>query len=126
MAAVPEPSRTVLVVDDDADTAQMFAYLLRDLGHAAEYVTSPHCVLEVARRMRPDLIFLDIGMPEVNGWELARLLRRELGAETVRIVAVTGRGAPEDHKRSREAGCDAHVQKPIDMALLRSILAHMA
>lgn len=117
--------REILVVDDDADTAMTFASLLGDLGHAAEYVTSPEMAVDIARRVRPWLIFLDIGMPHVNGWELAQALRRELGREGVRIVAVTGRADPDDHKRSREAGFDAHVHKPIDMPLLQSILAQV-
>lgn len=115
----------VLVVDDDADTAEMFTHLLRELGHAVQYVTSSQAVLDVARKLRPALIFLDIGMPGPNGWELAPLIRRELGYERVRIVAVSGYGAPEHHRRSREAGFDAHVQKPVDMDLLRSILAQL-
>jgi CheY-like chemotaxis protein len=115
----------ILVVDDDADAAQTFAYLLRQLGHAVDYVTSPQLGLDVAKSMRPWLIFLDIAMPEMSGWELAQLLRRELGHEKVRLIAVTGRGEPEDHKRSREAGFDAHVQKPVDLHLLQSILAQL-
>jgi CheY-like chemotaxis protein len=68
-------------------------------------------VLEIAKRMKPWLIFLDIGLPGINGWDLARLLRRELGHEAVRIVAITGYGDADAHKRSREAGFDAHVHK---------------
>jgi CheY-like chemotaxis protein len=83
-------------------------------------------VLDIAKRMGPWLIFLDIGMPDVNGWELARLLRHELGHEAVRIVAVTGYADADAHRRSREAGFDAHVQKPIDMRLLESILAQVS
>ena len=115
----------ILVVDDDADAAQTFAYLLRQLGHAVDYVTSPQLGLDVAKSMRPWLIFLDIGMPEMSGWELAQLIRRELGHEKVRLIAVTGRGKPQDHQRSREAGFDAHVQKPVDLHLRQSILAQM-
>ena len=115
----------ILVVDDDLDTAQMFAMLLQELGHAVEYVTRPQTVLEIAKRMKPWLIFLDIGLPGINGWDLARLLRRELGHEAVRIVAITGYDDAEAHKRSREAGFDAHVHKPVDLHLLQSILAEL-
>jgi len=115
----------VLVVDDDVDTAQTFAHLLSQLGHAVHYVTSSQMVLDVAKRIRPALIFLDIGMPGADGWQLAPLIRRELGHDGVRIVAVSGYGEPEHHRRSREAGFDAHVQKPVDMALLQSILAQL-
>jgi CheY-like chemotaxis protein len=115
----------VLVVDDDVDTAQTFAHLLTQLGHAVHYVTSSQMVLDVAKRIRPALIFLDIGMPGPDGWQLAPLIRQELGYDGVRIVAVSGYGEPEHHRRSREAGFDAHVQKPVDMALLQSILAQL-
>ena len=125
MSEVQGNGRRVLVVDDDPDTALMFAELLKQLGHAVDYVTSSQAVVDVAKRLRPWLVFLDIGMPEVNGWELARLLRRELGHEAVRIIAVSGWGDPEHHQRSREAGFDAHVQKPVDMHLLQSILAQV-
>jgi CheY-like chemotaxis protein len=115
----------ILVVDDDLDTAQMFAMLLQELGHAVEYVTRPQPVLEIARRMKPWLIFLDIGLPGINGWDLAQLLRRELGHERLRIVAVTGYDDADAHKRSREAGFDAHVHKPVDIHLLQSILTEL-
>ena len=125
MTEVHRKGREILVVDDDLDSAHMFAALLRQLGHAVEYVTSPQAVLDIARRMKPWLIFLDIGMPGPNGWELAPVLRRELGHDAVRLVAVSGYGDPEHHKRSREAGFDAHVQKPVDIELLQSILAQI-
>jgi CheY-like chemotaxis protein len=117
--------RQVLVVDDDRDTAMMFATLLKQLGHAAEYVTNPQLVLDIARRLRPWLVFLDLGLPGISGWELAPLIRQELGHDAVRIVAISGWGNPEHHQRSREAGFDAHVQKPVDLELLRSILAQI-
>ena len=119
MTEVHRNGREILVVDDDPDTARMFAVMLRQLGHAVEYVTSPQAVLDVARSI------LDIGMPGINGWELAPILKEELGHEAVRIVAVSGYGDPEHHRRSREAGFDAHVQKPVDMTLLQSILAQI-
>jgi CheY-like chemotaxis protein len=125
MSTPAATAREILVVDDDADTAMMFATLLEELGHAARYVTDPHSVVDIAKRTKPWLIFLDIGMPSPNGWELAPVLKRELGSDAVRLVAVSGYGAPEHHKRSREAGFDAHVQKPVDVSLLESILTQL-
>lgn len=99
--------------------------LLQTLGHEAGFLTDSKLVVAEARRTLPQLILLDIGMPGIDGWEVARGLRKELG-EAVRIVAVTGRGTSEDRKRSREAGFDAHVQKPIDIELLKSTLAQIS
>jgi DNA-binding response OmpR family regulator len=72
------------------------------------------------RRERPDAVFLDIGMPHIDGFELARLLKREF-PETC-AVAITGHGSDEDRRRGREAGFDAYITKPVDMAMLQSIL----
>ena len=117
--------RHVLVVDDDVDTAMMLSALLRNLGHASEFVTEPELVLDRAKRLRPWLVFLDIGLPGTTGWELAPLIRHELGNDAVRIVALSGWGKPEHRRRSREAGFDAHVEKPVDLELLRSILSQI-
>jgi CheY-like chemotaxis protein len=117
--------RRVIVADDDLDTVEAMALLLRAIGHQVDIATSGAAVLDLARRTRPEIIFLDIGMPDMDGWQLASLLREELGTDAVRIVAVTGYGAKEDYLRSRKAGFDAHVQKPVDMALLQSILVQM-
>ena len=125
MRELDRSGREILVVDDDHDQAHTFAALLTQLGHAAQYVTSPQAVVDIARRIKPWLIFLDIGMPGASGWELAPVLKRELGHDAVRLVAVSGYGDPEHHQRSRQAGFDAHVQKPLDIDLLQSILAQM-
>jgi CheY-like chemotaxis protein len=125
VAQQKQGGRRIIVADDDLDTVEAMALLLRAIGHQVEVATSGPAVLELAGRTRPDIIFLDIGMPGMDGWELARRLRERLGTDAVRIVAVTGFGAKEDYLRSRKAGFDAHVQKPVDMALLHSILAQM-
>jgi len=126
MAQSKRAGRRILVADDDLDTVEAMAMLLRAIGYHVDVATSGSAVLELADRLRPEIIFLDIGMPDMDGWQLARRLRDQLGTDTVRIVAVTGFGAKEDYLRSRKAGFDAHVQKPVDMSLLQSILAQMA
>jgi CheY-like chemotaxis protein len=112
----------ILVVDDLPDAAQSLAFLLADMGYEAKFEIRPEMVLERARALKPDAIFLDLGMPDIDGFRLAKLLRSEFG-EKIRLVAITGYGADEDRKRTREAGFDAHVLKPIDFPLLESILA---
>jgi len=118
-------ARRILVADDDADTVESFMLLLRSLGHEVTCAVNSTAALELARSTRPELIFLDIGMPDMDGWELARILREEAGPDAIRIVAVTGRGEQEDFSRSRKAGFDAHVVKPMDFDLVKSILAQM-
>lgn len=124
MENTAKSDRPILIVDDDLDTARSFSALVRHLGYDTAYVTNAELVLEVAKTLKPSLIFLDLAMPSITGWELAPQIRRELG-EAARIVAVSGWADPEHHKRSREAGFDAHVAKPVDLDLLRSILAQI-
>ena len=115
----------ILVADDDLDTVESMAILLRQLGHEVLFATEGEAVVTLAREARPHLILLDIGMPGSDGWEIARRVRNDLGQDAVRIVAVTGRGTKEDHQRSRQAGFDAHVTKPVDLALIESLLAQV-
>ena len=115
----PEPEqaqpagRRVLVVDDNADAAATLALLLQLKGHEAFTAGDGGSALEVAERRRPDLVFLDMGLPDMNGLEVARKLRALLGDRTA-VVALTGWGREEDRSRSRAAGCDAHLTKPVD------------
>jgi CheY-like chemotaxis protein len=112
----------ILVVEDQPDTAQSFAYLLQALGHDAEFVTDPKKALESARRLRPDVVFLDIGMSDIDGWQLARMFKAEPGFDQLHLVALTAYGRDEDRKRSRQSGFDAHILKPVGVELLQSIL----
>lgn len=114
--------RRVLVVEDVRDSAETLAVMLRLMGHEVEFVTDPLEALEVAKRLRPQLIFLDIGMPKLDGYALASKLREEFGFESVRLVALTAWGRAEDRAKAREAGFDAHVLKPAEPAILESIL----
>jgi len=110
------------VVDDQQDTAESFARLLQVMGHEVVFVTDPLEALPAARRFQPELVFLDIGMPLVTGYELARIFRSAFGFEKLRMVAITAYNSEEHRSRSREAGFDAHVAKPADPALLESIV----
>lgn len=111
-----------LVVDDLRDAAESFARVLDILGCEASYLTDPRQALDEARRLRPHIAFLDIGMPHLSGHELARLLRASFGEEELKLVAVTAHGEAQDRAASRKAGFDAHVVKPVDPALVESIL----
>ena len=91
-ANVKTTVRRVLVVDDELDTAETLSFLLRDAGHQVEFAINGYSAIELAHRLRPDIIFLDLGLPDIDGCQLARQLRRVPGLERARIVAVTGLG----------------------------------
>lgn len=121
----PAPTR-ILVVDDNPDAAESCARLIELLGHQCEFVVDSREALEAARRLRPHVAILDIGLPHLDGWQLAALMRKEFGWEGIRLVALTAYGEDEDRVRSRHAGFDAHVVKPVSLPLLESILKTVA
>lgn len=112
----------VLVVDDLADTAEALASVLNALGHDAAWLTNPSEVMDAVRRFRPHLVFLDLEMPEMDGYRLARMLRAEHGFESLRLVALTGHGYEEDRVACRRAGFDAHVSKPAGRKMVETVL----
>jgi len=115
----PEP-RSILIVDDDLDTAESFAFVLKAHGHIAEPMSDSRRVLEAVRRTKPHAVFLDIGMPHVDGFQLALALRHEF--PQTYLVAITGHSSDDYRRRGRQSGFDAYVVKPIDPAMLDSIL----
>ncbi len=117
-------ARRIMVVDDNPDAAMTLAILLQLKGHEAFTAADGKGALEAAAQQRPDLVFLDLGLPDVNGLEVAARLRELLGARTT-LVALTGWGGDEDRQRSRAAGCDAHLTKPVDPEALDKALALM-
>ena len=116
-------SRRVLVVDDNRDAADSMTILLARLGHQAEAVYSAQAALEAAERLRPDFILLDIGLPGMDGYEVARRLREIEVLQSTRLVALTGYGPSEDRERAKEAGFAAHLVKPAGLEELEGILA---
>ena len=114
--------RRVLVVDDNLDAAEALAIVLRHLGHEVEFAVTGEAALKVAKRMRAHLVFLDLSLPGMSGYEVAAALRKEHG-EGIRIVALSGHGKDEDQRRSAQAGCDAYFVKPLEMEVLESVLA---
>lgn len=117
----------VLVVDDDQDTAQTFAYLLISIGHAATFLTDPYAVVDAVNLVKPDIVFLDLAMPGMDGWEVAKRLRKQYPPDgALRLVAVSGHGDEMARINSRKAGFDAHVTKPIAIELIESIIKQLA
>lgn len=116
----------VLVVDDQRDVADSIAMVLRLHSHEVETASTGRDALAVADRWKPDVVLLDISMPEMSGYDLARKLRDYRRAPRPVLVAVTGFGASSDKLASRQAGIDHHLVKPVDPERLLSLLQSLA
>jgi DNA-binding response OmpR family regulator len=112
----------VLVVEDDPDCAEITALLLGAWGHDAEVARDGAGALEAARRGPPDVVLLDLGLPDMSGLEVARRLREQRPASPPLLVAVTGLGRESDRLASRRAGAHLHLVKPVEPAELRGLL----
>jgi CheY-like chemotaxis protein len=122
----PGQQRRILVVDDNADAAQSLATLLKLRGHEVQVALGGREALAAARAAPPELVFLDIGMPEIDGYEVARQLRAELNGDTMGLIAVTGWGTEQDRRRSKEAGFDFHLTKPVGLAAVEQVMEKLA
>lgn len=112
-----------LVVDDNHDAADTLAMMLELLGHETRRLYDPRAVPAEVADFSPQVVFLDVGMPGLSGYDLARLLRGGPGGDKLLLVAVTGWGQPEDRRRTRDAGFDHHLVKPPELASVRDICA---
>ncbi|MEO6463251.1 MAG: ATP-binding protein, partial [Candidatus Eisenbacteria bacterium] len=121
-AGAPAARRRILVVDDNADSAESLALLLRLSGHDVLTVFDGGAAVESEASFAPDIVLLDIGLPVLNGYEAATLIRRAQGARRPLLIALTGWGQEEDRRRSRDAGFDAHLVKPVDPVELTRLL----
>ncbi len=119
----PQTSRRVLVVDDNVDAAETLGMVLKHMGHQAELACNAADALRMAAAFRPEIVFLDIGLPGMNGYEVAGRIRRDLGMTSARLIALSGFGAEEDRRRSLESGFDAHIVKPLDPDTLPEVLS---
>ena len=119
----PTRPRRVLVVDDSADAADSLALLLELEGHQVATTYSASAALEAAERLQPDVAFIDIGLPQMDGYEVARRLRASDCCRGTRLVALTGYGQPDDRDEARRAGFDHHLVKPADWRSIGAILA---
>ena len=116
----------ILIVEDNRDTADSLQELLTLLGHEAAVAYAGPAALELAPRFRPDVVLCDIGLPGIDGFEVARALRQDPATRDAFLVAHTGYGQDEDRRRTREAGFDQHLRKPVGLDELRRILATIA
>ncbi len=114
--------RRILIVDDNADAAQSLAVLLRLRGHEVQVALGGAEAIEITEATIPELVFLDIGMPDIDGYEVARRLRSRFSS-SMTLVALTGWGTEQDQRRSREAGFDHHLTKPVELTAVEALIS---
>ena len=112
--------RRVLVVDDNLDVARSFAIMVEKMGHQVEFAINGYAALQLAEKFRPEVVFLDLVMPGMHGFELARRLKQQFG-DGVRIIAITAH-QEEDKAKSAKAGCELHLLKPVEESVIESLL----
>jgi CheY-like chemotaxis protein len=117
-----EARRRVLVVEDNLDSVHSMAKLIKMMGHECQFAINGFAALEIAREFRPDIILLDIGLPDLKGYDIAKQLKWEPGLEATCIIAVTALPHAE-RQRALDAGCDEFYRKPLDPMLLERLLA---
>jgi two-component system CheB/CheR fusion protein len=122
-AHAERPARRVLVVDDNVDAALTISALLKAWGHEVQTAFNGPSALEMVNSFQPEVILLDLGLPGMSGYDVARRLRAAPFSEGLVIAAVTGYGQEEDRRRSFEAGFDYHVTKPPDPGILETLIA---
>jgi CheY-like chemotaxis protein len=114
--------RRVLVVDDNLDTVESMATLLRIMGHEVQFALTGFAAIKIAAAFRPEIVLLDIGLPDTKGDKVAKQIKSERGLEHVRIIAITGRAGDEDRRDALAAGCEDYRIKPLDPAVLEQLL----
>ena len=119
----PQTRRRILVVDDNVDSAESMAMMLELSGHDVATAHDGLAAVELAKEFQPHVALLDLGMPKLDGYEAARSIRQQSWGQKMKLVALTGWGQQEDKRRSREAGFDAHLVKPIDFGALEELVA---
>lgn len=118
----PRPQR-ILIIEDNPVAAVSMRMFLTDAGHIVQVASNGPTGIEAARRFRPEVVLCDIGLPGLDGYEVARALRQESNLSGIYLLAITGYGQYDDQKRAREAGFDIHLRKPVDLDRLQRILA---
>jgi len=123
VALVSEHSRAILIVEDNDDARESLRLLLESLGHRVIEAGDGQRGLALALHHQPEVVLIDLGLPELDGYEVARALRSSPLGKTASLIAVTGYGQADDRRRSKDAGFDAHLVKPVSLGVLASLLA---
>jgi CheY-like chemotaxis protein len=117
------PKRRVLIVEDNLDAVHSMATLIKMMGHEVEFAINGFAALDIARRFRPQVILLDIGLPDFKGYNIAQQLKWEPDLAGTRIIAITGHSMAEVRQKALDAGCEEVFAKPMDPTLLEELLA---
>jgi CheY-like chemotaxis protein len=131
-ALKPPPTHTaarrfkILVVDDNHDSALSLAMMLSIMGHDTRTAHDGESAVQTAETFLPDVVLLDIGLPKLNGYEVAQRIREKPWGESMYLIAVTGWGQDEDRQRSSEVGLNLHMVKPVEPSALEKVLASLA
>jgi two-component system CheB/CheR fusion protein len=131
--AMPQPPaparkhvrRRIVLVEDQADSRDMLRMLLESLDHVVLDASDGATGVELIEREKPDAALIDIGLPQMNGYEVAQRIRERSELKRVKLVALTGYGAPADVNAAKSAGFDAHLIKPAELARIQELLAHV-
>jgi two-component system OmpR family response regulator len=112
----------ILIVEDDPDTADSMAILLRLYAYDVSVACDGVVALQVALEKQPDVVLLDLGLPKLNGWQLAKQLRSQISGKRPLLIAISGYGRESDQMRSQDAGIDMHLVKPVEPEMLQQVL----
>ena len=124
-APPPPTGRRILIVDDNQDSANSLAMLLKCTGNETHTAYDGVEAVEAAAKFQPEVVLLDIGLPKLNGYEVARKIREQPWGQDMVLVALTGWGQEEDRQKSKEAGFNAHLVKPVEQSVLMKLLAEL-
>ncbi len=119
LTAVP---RRVLVVEDHLDSMRSLVFLLSDMGHKVDFAINGYAALQVAERLQPEFVLLDLGLPGVDGFFVCQRIKTMPALKDTRVIAITGYASEEYRSRSKAAGCELHLVKPVSPEVLEAIL----
>jgi len=114
--------KRVLIVEDDIDSARSMFMLLEDMGHTVEYAINGYVAVDRVLRFRPDFVLLDLGLPDIDGFDVCRRIKAHAELKHVRVIVITGYANDEYRVRSNAAGCELHLVKPVATAVIEYLL----
>jgi CheY-like chemotaxis protein len=114
--------KRVLIVEDDLDSARSMYLLVQDMGHTAEYVINGYVAVDYVRRFRPDVILLDLGLPDLDGFEVCSRIKQDPELRHIRVIVITGYAQERHRARSKAVGCELHLLKPVPARVIEQIL----